>query len=665
MAVRDHAPIVIENFNGLWDRGDEESCPSDHFIVADNVQYLESGIETRYPLNKWQANPPNPPIGKVIRLYNYVMQTGQSLLVMIEGGWIYHLIGPNVQHGPIAYFPTATDFAFVSIAGKAYISPFKTHIDATGQTYELGLENEKVWVYNGSTAPGTPARITGGVKPTNGGLKPFIIFNDINDGTITKGIHFMVIVFRDATGPQLYEPGAVQMVDAPGNLKVQLTNIPLGPTGTVSRDIVMTKSIDPKDIEAGAAGWYIAHNIPDNSTTDFKLDIADDKMTVGAGWVGANPNAHYMACVNSSIKGFSETGFHLFAVVYETDTGYLTQPGPEFFCGNTFVNVRRQVQIYNLPTTTDPTIKKRHIIATKTITEYNGDQRGYQFFFVPGAVINNANIDTGISFSMYDSDLISDASHLLDNYESIPAGVALSTYHSRMVVVGLSTVPDPPSVTPHDPDLPVVAPHADLLRPDNRSVALISAPGEPEAISKVDGLIVTPLDGSPLTNAQEFRDILYLFKKTRTYAYSDNFDVPSSWVEEVLDQGIGAPVHGIGTVLDSGGVNTDFLLIVDWSGLMLFNGTYSRPELTFKVEDFWYAQNRNGFHSVQIANDSIGKKIYITLPVPHRNFILYADYSNGLDAKNIKWSKWVFDGAINSICLMETNRLIIGATYND
>ena len=37
-------------------------------------------------------------------------------------------------------------------------------------------------------------------------------------------------------------------------------------------------------------------------------------------------------------------------------------------------------------------------------------------------------------------------------------------------------------------------------------------------------------------------------------------DEPATWTEETLDQGVGAPVHGIATVLDSGGVNIDFLL---------------------------------------------------------------------------------------------------------
>jgi hypothetical protein len=199
---------------------------------------------------------------------------------------------------------------------------------------------------------------------------------------------------------------------------------------------------------------------------------------------------------------------------------------------------------------------------------------------------------------------------------------------------------------------------------DNRSIARVSFPGEPEAISKVDGLIIAPLDGNALTNVQEFRDVLYLFKKTRTFAYSDNDDEPATWQEEVLDQGVGAPVHGIAEVLDSGGVNTDFLLISDLSGLMLFNGTYARPEMSWKIEDFWMAILRNEFHLMQIVNDSLSKKVWITLPEPNRHVMLHADYGDGMDGKNIKWAKWIFDAKISCVTLIETNRLIIGALEN-
>jgi hypothetical protein len=648
MGVRDHDPIIIEEFKGLWDRGDPETCPSDHFIVADNVQYFESGVESRNPLTKWQVTT-GTYLRTAQRIHNYVMQDGQSLLILTRGGTIYHMIGPSILHGPIATFPAASDFNMVSIAGRAYITPFHTLTDATGQTYQLGIPGESVYVYMGD---GTPARKAGGAAPTNGGKSFLIAFNDTNDGVVTKGIHIIGVSFNGGTIQDVIQ--VLPTVDAPGNLKIQLTNIPIGPAGTNSRTIVMTHAIDPKNYSPFQAGfvYYTVETINDNTTVDRKIDVADATLTT-VYVPGVTPNVTHqaLAVTNMPDIGFCDAGFRIIAVLYETDTGYLTSPGPEVFAANTIIDVRKKMRVSNVPISPNAYVKKRHIVSTKVITDYNGDQKGYQFFFVPDGTIPN-NTATFIDISYYDSDLVEDASHLIDNYESIPSGVNLSTYHGRMVVVGISTLPDPARTGRSTKEVP---------RPDNRSVALLSAPGEPEAISKVDGLIIAPLDGSPLTNAQEFRDLLYLFKKTRTYSYSDNFDEPATWQEEVLDQGIGAPVHGIGTVLDSGGVNTDFLVIVDWSGLMLFNGTYSRPELSFKIENFWMAMTRNGFNQMQIANDSIGKKLYIALPDPFRNFILYADYSVGLDAKNIKWAKWVFDAKITTLCLIETNKIILGA----
>jgi len=514
--LRDHDPIIIEDFNGWWSRGDPESAPSDHFIVADNVQYPHSGVETRDPLDKYQDQ--SVSIGKVLRFYDYVMQTGQSLIVLVEGGKIYHCIGASVVHGPILTIPEMTDFGFVAYNGRAYITPFKTYVNPQGKNYELGIKNQFLYVYKGD---GTPARKAAGPPPTGGAL----------------------VVAHDASG---------------------LTDI----------------------------------------------------------------------------------GLHLIAVVYETDTGYLTALGPEVF-GKLEFDGEHKIRVSNIPI--GPAyVKKRHLVSSKAIPgTYNGDQKGYQFFFIPkGKIDNNTATDHVVEY--FDADLLSDASHLVDNFTEIPSGVSLNTYHSRLVLVGEfgtdETLKDlPTGVT------------------DNRSLARVSFPGEPEAISKVDGLIIAPLDGNALTNCQEFRDVLYLFKMTRTLGYSDNNDRPATWSEEIVDQGVGAPVHGIGAVLDSGGVNIDYLLIADWSGFMLFNGTYARPELSWKIENFWMSLVRNDFRYVQIANDSLSKKVWITLPPPYQHMMLHADYGNGIDAKNIRWARWSFDVKLSTIAMIDTNKLVMGA----
>lgn len=647
--LRDHEPIVIEQFGGLWARGDPESAPSDHFTQADNVQYFNSGFETRSPIDKYQTT--GSPLGHIVRVYNYVMQTGQSLLVLIEGGNIYHVIGPSTVHGPILSIPEMEDFGFVAISGRAYITPFKTYTNSQGVNYELGLEDEFVYVYKGD---GTAARKAAGFPPTNDDDSPFIVYNTQTEGIIDKGIHVFAVSFSDgvddSTGlgtsvfPVLYAPGEQQAIVA---------NLPEGTVGITQRKIWATQAIDPEawNPDTTTYTYYLVKTVNDNTTKFVTVDFADTDLTVPfvAGTL-PNPTSGGITAQNSETDGHCDIGLHIIGVVFETDTGYLSAPGPETFAVQTFVDPTKAVDVANIPISIDPAVIKRHLVSSIAITGYNGDDHGYQMFFIPDGTIDN-NVDTTKTVSYYDADLIADASHLMDNFSEIPAGVNLNTYHARMVVVGEFGTEEsleglPEGVT------------------DNRSVARVSAPGEPEAISKVDGLIIAPLDGNPLTNCQEFRDLLYLFKRTRTIAYSDNNDEPATWSDEIIDQGIGCPVHGIAAVLDSGGVNIDYLLIADWSGLMLFNGTYARPELSWKIEDYWMAMDRNNFRYIQIVNDSLYKKIWITLPTPIRHMMLHADYGEGLDAKNIKWTRWIFDPKISTITLIETNKLIVGALEN-
>src|SRR6185295_4073525 len=279
--LRDHDPIVIEQFGGLWARGDAESAPSDHFIIADNVQYFNSGVETRDALDVYQTVA--SPLTKVKRIYNYVMQTGQSLLVLTEGGKIYHVTNATTVLGPILTIPAMEDFGFVAIAGRAYITPFKSYVNSQGVNYELGIQNEFIYVYKGD---GTLARKAGGNKPVGGPLV----------------------------------------------------------------------------------------------------------ASLGA-------------------DGLTDIAIHLFAVVYETDTGYLTALGPDTFALLDLPGDKK-VSLSNIPISPDSFVKKRHIVATKGILEFNGDQIGYQFFLVPSAVIND-NTTTTLEFEFFDSDLVSDASHLI------------------------------------------------------------------------------------------------------------------------------------------------------------------------------------------------------------------------------------------------------------
>ena len=497
--LRDHHPIVIEDFNGLFDRGTKDSVPLDHFTDCENIDFTHLGFKVRPGQDTYFG------IANPVRIYNYVMPDGDTLLILDNVGNIYHVIPGVSTFGPILSIPSMLDFKFINYAGRAYITPFQIEVSILGQNSPRALQFNSLvggylYVYLGD---GTPARKAAGAPPTAGSL------------TLANG--------------------------AAGNV---------------------------------------------------------------------------------------EAGVHIIGVLYETDTGFLTKPTrlTEITATGT-----QQIDVSAIPVSPDSFVVARRLVATVAIDPllFTGNLEGYQLFFIPDGRIPD-NTTTTLSVNFYDADLFSDASHLLDIMEEIPSTVGLTTYHNRLVAY--STY-------------------------DDISIALVSYVGEPEAIDAVTGLVIIPLDGDPIINGQEFRDVLYLFKKTRTYAVTDNADVPSTWPVVVIDQGIGASVHGIASVLDSGGVNIDFLLIVDWSGLMLFNGAYARPELSWKIEDRWTALDRNDFGNIQILNDSLNQKIYISLG---NTMMLYANYSNGLNAKDIRWSPWLFHVDVNTIALIDTDVLVFG-----
>lgn len=340
-----------------------------------------------------------------------------------------------------------------------------------------------------------------------------------------------------------------------------------------------------------------------------------------------NPLTGNITIANGA-AGHTDPGLHIFGFVAETDSGYLTAPGVL----ETFTTIStNSVSFGSVPTSGSPTIVKRHLVASKVITNYNGDTLGYQLFFVPNATINDNTTTFLNDINFFDADLLEDASHLLDNYASIPAGAVLSLYHNRLVLATTF---------------------------DDISLAIVSAPGEPEAINQIDGLLILTPDSNPITNAQDLRDVLYVTKRAGIVSYVDNGDIPSSWLQTVIDNALGTSVHGAATVLDTGTSSVDYLMLANYQGISLFNGKFVTPELSWKVENFWRGLDRNDFGKIQIVISVIPKEIYCVLPDGN---VLVGNYANGLDPKKIRWTIWSYSTYINSVAIHNIDEIVFGA----
>lgn len=366
-------------------------------------------------------------------------------------------------------------------------------------------------------------------------------------------------------------------------------------------------------------------------TGEFLYVYKGDGATVARKAAGAKPTTN--ATVANGAAGYTDAGIHIFGYVYETDTGYLTAPGGLVAFTTAALLSLNFSTIANSPLAY---VTKKHLVASKVINTYNGDVNGYQLYFIPNGTISDNITTTKNTVSFYDSDLLLDASHLSDNFADIPAGVGLALYHNRLIT------------------------YCDY---GNISLGYASSVGEPEAINQVDGVLLVPPDGNPLTNAAELRDVLYFFKRNKTSAFVDNGDIPATWPYSTIDNAMGTGVHGIGTVLDSGSSNIDYLLVATFKGVTMFNGRYILPELTWKIQTTWLAQNfKNNFRVIQMVNDSVNQLLYIVMT---DRTIMFGNYANGFDPKKIRWCPWTFkiediNVLVNTLALINVSELIFG-----
>lgn len=616
---RDHDGSVIDSFKGLWARGDPDTVPMDHFAECENIKFISStAFRTRDGIEPSQDV--DVPLENVKRIYNYNNQETNGQLVLTydedeDEGNIYHVLDDTTLFGPILTIEGMRDFAFQPYAGRAYISPFATLPPVL-----------------------SPPKSSVGLAISAGA--------GVNDGT-----HQYAVTFVTASGETSASPISSITTAAPNN-QVDITGIPTGnpnvvtqrrlyrtvAAGTQLKLLVTIADNVTTTFQDNTADGSLGANIPTSNTatidgTPIEKGLQGEFVYVYAGngtaarKAAGTPLTGNMTIANGA-AGNTDPGVHIFGFVNETISGFLSAPG----LLETFTtNANFSVSFGSIPTSGDPNVVARHLVASKVITNYNGNLEGYQLFFVPNATINN-NTDTFLNnISFFDQDLLEDASHLLDNYEEIPAGAVLSIYHERLIVAATF---------------------------DDINLVLCSAAGEPESISQIDGIIGVQPDGNPITNAQELRDVLYIFKRIRTIAYSDNGDVPSTWLPTIIDNALGTCVHGIATVLDSGSASIDYLIICNYQGVSLFDGKFVAPELSWKVENYWKSLDREQFGKIQIVNAPIQKEIYIVLPT---KVLFVGNYTEGMNSKSMIWCPWTCLPGFNTVAIVNIDEIVFGA----
>lgn len=248
--------ITIDNFRGLYKRGLADECPFDHAICCENVVFNKRGEVSSRPgmaASVYLAH-------DCRRMFLSVIDSTNRLLTLDSSGNIYH----DDDATPIFTDATVVDFVGLNIYNKTYILP----IVASGSPPNL-----QVWTGSGTTRDAA-------------GLAPASSFSaaDGSSGNVDPGDYLIAISYITDTG-FVTQPGPKSgtftpvTYTAPGSKQIDLSSLPIGPTGTVGRQILITKANLKEYFYVPELNGGL---INDNTTTTATLDFFDTDLVDSA-----------------------------------------------------------------------------------------------------------------------------------------------------------------------------------------------------------------------------------------------------------------------------------------------------------------------------------------------------------------------------------------------
>lgn len=263
--MRDHLPVVIQEFNGTFDRGSDDVVPIDHFIDSQNVLFTQLGCGTRkgFTLNTTLAN--------IRRVHLYTrINAAQRLLILDSAGNIFDATASLTI--PIWTDATFTDFSVSSQFGRAYITPH----DRTS-----GISGKFILVYS-----------------------PDFTFGAVLTVTLVGG----------GAG---YTVNDILTLNA-GGVNATLKVLTLGGGGAVATFSLQTRG----------SGYQVATPVGVTGGTGAAATFNISAIFPIARLAGGTAPSGAPAAANSASAGNVEAGQHLFKYVYETDSGFITQGSP-------------------------------------------------------------------------------------------------------------------------------------------------------------------------------------------------------------------------------------------------------------------------------------------------------------------------------------------------
>lgn len=255
MYLDEYQKMTIENFMGLWDRGSLDDIPPDHAADILNVSFARK----RECQTRIGADPSTNLSHNVVRMFLATFNNSSLILLTCDGaGNIYR----EDTGAVLLNVPNMIDFSALNMYNKCFIAPLLSSYSSTNYI--------QVW-----GGPGTTIHPIGGQPPSAS-------FTAVETGTgnVVAGQHEYAVSYITDTG-YVTPPGPVisgtftpVILTSSGGMQVQLNGLPIGPAGTVGRQIYATKS--------GLTEFFYLATINDNTATTILLNYFDTDLVLSA-----------------------------------------------------------------------------------------------------------------------------------------------------------------------------------------------------------------------------------------------------------------------------------------------------------------------------------------------------------------------------------------------
>ena len=495
-------------------------------------------------------------------------------------------------------------------------------------------------------------------------------------GNISPGQHQCAVIFVTRQG-YMTAPSPPTTWTAAGGKKVNVTNIPTGPSNVVHRLLAFTAS--------GGATFYqvpATMTLNDNVTTSLEVDFSDTILLSGVNvenlygqielpcqlgvvdyaerlfWWGERAKMDNWR--NLSFDGGWDASGSGRPLGWQLD--------PTFGAGGSREpSISVWGDAYRI--TADGVTTQRGTITQNAITDAFGDQLllNNTDYSVRVRIARSANLTAGtlrintysptmglvgaglaVTFVQATTSYQEFTAQLFPPQTALPSDLTLRVYADSLPApTGESFLVDDIEIFP-------------TFAAQNSSLVRASATQAPESYDGVSGIQeIAVNNGQGIRAAFKLRNNLYFVKERSLYVTAtDGVNEPALWSVEEVSNKVGTPsAHGVG-------YGEEWVVIASRSGLYYFDG--SEPiKLSQEIQPTWDAINWQYGQLIWVQVDTQHKRIYVGVPMgsaTQPNQILMLDYTEGMQdplvsvytvaaERSRKWAPWMISA--NSCGLIE------------